>query len=143
MKRVFTVLLLVVLAALTTVAAGSGAGGESGPGCADVINETHNYSYDAAAGTGVISLRMQLSGDAAACKQITYTLVVSGVSGNPVVTTQKGSVDFVQVRFGDTDNKICISGTTTSAGGHVYDNAPDLGCLEITPGVSGGTSGFN
>lgn len=143
MKQVVTVFLLVAAAALAPVAAGSGPGVEGGPSCADIVGETHSYSYDSAAGTGAINLQLQLAGGAAACKQITYTLVVSGVSGTPVATTQKGSVEFVGITFSDTDNKVCISATTGSAGGHVYDAAPDLGCLEITAGASGGTSGFN
>ena len=135
--------LMFLLAAVVAALAASGASGESGPNCADIVGETHNYTYDAGTSTGRISLQLLLSGGDAACKHITYTLVVSGVSGSPLVVSQKGSVDFVGITFGDSDNKVCISAETASAGGHVYDAAPDAGCLEITAGASGGTSGFN
>lgn len=140
MKRIVIATMVVAASALAAATAGVGAG-DGGPTCADIVGETHSYSYNN--GTGSLNLQLQLAGSAAACKQQTYTLVVSGVNGSPVVVSQKGSVDFTGVTFSDADNKVCISATTASSGGHVYDFAPDAGCLEITAGASGGTSGFN
>ena len=139
MKR-FTMLgLLVAMAALVVAISPAGA---AGPRCADITGENHNY---AARGTITVGLILDGASDAGAsttCKSVTYTLVISGVSGGPIVVSQKGDNIFTGITFSDTDDNICISATTTSSGGKVYDAAPDAGCLEISVGSSGGGSGF-
>lgn len=145
MRRLKTgVLVAGALAAAVLVAGAVSAGAESGPSCADITGETHgplNF-YNATTGTGTLNVRL-LTASGTACKQVTYTLVVSGVTGAPIVISQKGSAEFNAISYSDTDNKVCISATTTSSGGHVYDSAPDAGCIEITSGTTGGGSGFS
>lgn len=145
MRKAITVSLTVAaaIAAAVLVAGVSNARGESGPSCADITGETHGPTnfFDATTGRGTLNVRL-LTASGSACKQVTYTLVVSGVTGTPIVISQKGSLDFTGIGYADTDNKVCISATTASSGGHVYDAAPDAGCIEITSGTTGGGSGF-
>lgn len=145
MRRAITVSLAVTaaLAAAVLVAGVSSARGESGPTCADITGETHGPTnfFDATTGRGTLNVRLSTA-SGGACKQVTYTLVISGVTGTPIVVSQKGSSDFT-VNYSDTDNKVCISATAASSGGHVYDAAPDAGCLEIVSGTTGGGSGFS
>lgn len=120
----------------------SGAVGETGPACADITGETHGplSFWNSSTGEGTLNVQL-LTASESACKQVTYTLVVSGVTSGPIVQSQKGDTSFV-VNYSDTDNKVCIS-ATTSAGGHVHDAAPDAGCIEIVSGTAGGPSGFS
>ena len=69
-------------------------------------------------------------------------MIISGITGAPLVVSQKGDNLFSGVTFSDTDDNICISATTGSSGGKVHDAAPDAGCLEISVGHAGGGSGF-
>lgn len=138
------VLVAGALAAVVLVVGAVTAGAESGPKCADITGETHGGLNFWNSTTGAGSLNVDLataSGDA--CKQVTYTLVVSGVTGPPVVVSQKGNDVFLSVAYTDTDNQVCISATTASSGGHVHDAAPDASCLVITSGTTGGGGGFN
>ncbi len=137
-------MVLLVMATLTAVAltAAVSAGAESGPRCADITGENHNY---ATKGTITVGLILDGAADAGAstpCKSVTYTLVISGITGAPLVVTQKGNNIFSGVTFTDADNNICISATTGSSGGKVHDAAPNAGCIEISVGSSGGGSGF-
>ena len=122
----------------------TGAVGESGPACADITGETHGPLTFWNSSTGEGTLNVQLQTRASACKQVTYTLAVSGVINGPIVQSQKGenATSFV-VNYTDTDNKVCISATTSAGGGKTHDAAPDSGCIEIVSGTSGGASGFS
>jgi hypothetical protein len=138
--RRFTALCLLVGMAALAVATTSATG--AGPRCADITGENHSY---ATRGTINVGLILDGASDAVAstpCKSVTYTLVISGVSTGPIVVTQKGDNLFTSITFSDTDDNICISATTSSSGGKVHDAAPDVGCLEISVGSSGGGSGF-
>jgi hypothetical protein len=134
---------LVASTALAASAVSFAAAGESGPACADITGENHNYAT-----RGTISFGLILAGASDAqtsvpCKSVTYTLVISGISGSPLVVQQKGNNLFTNVQFSDADDNICISATTSSSGGKVHDAAPDVGCLEISVGSTGGRGGFN
>jgi hypothetical protein len=118
------------------------AGAESGPKCADITGENHNYAIQGTVSVGLILAGASDAASSVPCKSVTYTLVISGITGSPLVITQKGSNLFSNVTFSDVDNNICISATTSSSGGKIYDAAPDYGCLEISVGSSGGGSGF-
>lgn len=143
MRKTKTVsLAAVALAAAALVAGVSSAGGESGPACADITAETHNYSYNSGTATYTLGVNLLLPTGVSACRSITYTLIVSGVTGAPIVVSQKGSTELLASNFADGDNKVCIS-ATTSSGGHIHDAAPSAGCLEISLGTTGGGSGFS
>lgn len=142
MRRVKTAgLLVAALAAAALVAGAVSAGAESGPACADITGETHGplSFYNGTTG-GTLNVRL-LTASGTACKQVTYTLAVSGVTGGPIVQSQQGNADFT-VTYADSDNKVCISATTSAGGRHAHDAAPDAGCLELTSGTTGGGSGF-
>ena len=120
------------------------AGAESGPRCADITSVNWNY-LTAARGRPSDSC-LDGAADAGAstpCKSVTYTLVISGVSGSPIVRTQKGNNIFEDVPISDIDNNICISATAKFRR-QVHDAAPNAGCFEVTFGTSGaGAGGFN
>ena len=143
MRRTTTTAALLVVFAVAALAIAVSAGAESGPKCADITGENHNY---AAQGTITVGLILDGASDAGAsvpCKSVTYTLVISGITGAPKVVSQKGNNIFTAVTFSDTDNNICISATAGSSGGKAHDAAPDAGCIEISVGSSGGGSGFS
>lgn len=134
-----------VLAALGIVALAMtvSAAAESGPRCADITNEGHNYRA-----VGDLSFGLTLDGAAdplvsTPCKSVVYTVTISGINGPPITISQRGDNTFEITGFTDTDNKICVSATTTSAGGKIHDAAPDAGCIEITVGTTGAGGGFN
>lgn len=134
-------LLIVVLGAALAVWASPGTA--AGPRCADITGEQHNY---AAQGTISVALLLDGAGDVTTsvpCRSVTYTLIISGISGGPLVVEQKGDSTFESITFTDNDNNICISATAGSSGGKVHDSAPDAGCLEISVGSTGAGGGFN
>lgn len=108
---------------------------ETGPKCADIVDG--NALYD---DTGVHA-RMLLA--APACKGVTYTLYVSDgtttttrlatatgtptttAAGDPAVTFDTAVTDPTS-----TDG-VCLY-VTTSRGRHVFDRAPDTGCIDYT-----------
>ena len=139
---VVAVAALVASAALAASAV-SLAAGESGPKCADITGENHNYATQGTINFGLILAGASDAVSSVPCKSVTYTLVISGTGGPPTVVEQKGNNLFTNVQFGDTDDNICVSATTSSSGGKVHDAAPDAGCLEISVGSTGGRGGFN
>lgn len=139
---VVAVAALVASAALAASAV-SLAAGESGPKCADITGENHNYATRGTINFGLILAGASDAVSSVPCKSVTYTLVISGISGSPLVVQQKGNNLFANVQFSDVDDNICISATTSSSGGKVHDAAPDVGCLEISVGSTGGAGGFN
>ena len=144
MRRTATAALLSAALAMTVLAAGvSGASG-SGPKCADLEFVDVNYRLNTD-GTYTLSVDLILAQEAPACKQITYTLTIAGTGSTgseSIVRTQKGDKDFIET-FSDNDNQVCISATTSAAGGHIHDSAPDTGgCLVLQEDTSGGRVGF-
>ena len=143
MRRTRTLLFAGVTIAAAVLAMGVvSARAESGPKCADITGENHNYAVQGTISVGLILAGASDATSSTPCKSVTYTLVISGITGNPLIVTQKGDNLFSGVTFFDADNNICISATAGSSGGKVHDAAPDAGCLEISVGSTGGGSGF-
>jgi hypothetical protein len=143
MKRLTVgVAVLATAAAVLTSTAVALAAGESGPKCADITGENHNYAARGAINVGLILAGAPDAVSSVPCKSVTYTLVISGISGGSKVISQKGDNLFAGVTFSDADDNICISATSGSSGGKAHDTAPDVGCLEISVGSTGGGSGF-
>jgi hypothetical protein len=140
--RRFTVaaLLAASLAAAALAATAVSHAAESGPQCADLSEMTFTYR-DLGGGSYSFAAELLLAGDAAACKQITYTVTIGDVSGTSIILSQKGSKQFGPVTFADTDNQVCVFATTSSAGGHVHDRGPDTGCVPLTAAAVGGRVG--
>jgi hypothetical protein len=121
--------------AVGALAPGAGAalsGDVLGPACADIVGG----GFGIAGGT--------LSGSARtaepACGFITYTLYVDGQpvatgTPNPIVDTVVG---FSSAFAGSSG---CVY-ATSSVGNHVFDRAPDSGCVTVEEGGSGGFEGF-
>jgi hypothetical protein len=118
------------------------AGAESGPACADITGENHNYATRGTVSVGLILAGASDAVTSEPCRSVTYTLVISGITGSPLVISQKGNNLFSGITFSDTDDNICISATTSPSTAKVHDAAPDQGCLEISVGSTGGGSGF-
>ncbi|MDQ3379963.1 MAG: hypothetical protein M3546_06535 [Actinomycetota bacterium] len=149
-----------VLASMVLVVGAVSAGAESGPKCADIGDpvtlqgQTHFYR-----GTGTAqnqppyTFGMELILAAPACKSVVYTVYIiqdlgaTGAAGAPTPVLQTGASATGNPQFtttvNDDDPTICVYATTASKGGHVFDRAPDIGCLEITAPASGGGSGFS
>ena len=125
--------------AMGVVSAGAA---ESGPACADITGENHNYATQGTVTVGLILDGASDAGTSVPCRSVTYTLVISGITGSPIVVSQKGNNIFSGITFSDTDNNICISATTSPSAAKVHDAAPDQGCLEISVGSTGGNVGF-
>jgi hypothetical protein len=143
MRRFIASGLLLVALGVAALAGAVSAGAESGPRCADITGEQHNYTV-----RGTLNFALLLDGASdfslsTPCKSVTYTLIISGITGGPLVISQKGDHTFDNITFSDTDDNICVSATTGSSGGKVHDAAPNAGCLEISVGPSGGGSGFS
>lgn len=102
-----------------------------GPACADIV-----------AGDGFNtgeSVQFMLSVAAPSCAQVTYTMYVLDEPGDatPIATaTLSGdrSTDlFFTIPISDDDDTVCVY-STTSIGKHVFDRAPDSGCVTLTVG---------
>lgn len=142
MRRVTTSALLLAALGVAALAIAVSAGAESGPKCANITGENHNYATRGSINVGLILDGAADAVNSTPCKSVNYTLVISAISEPPKVVTQKGNHLFTGVTFSDTDDNVCISATTSSSGGKVHDAAPDAGCLEISVGSTGGGAGF-
>lgn len=109
-----------------------------GPACADITD-----------GAGVfdgsdVNFRLTLA--APSCRSVTYNLVVLDEDGDttPIATAtasgdgSSNQVFFTDVAASDPDGTVCVY-ATTRVGNHVFDRAPDEGCMELT--VDGPPSG--
>ena len=93
------VVVFAVVAVAAAALAGSGvvAAGESGPKCADITGENHNYATRGTINFGLILAGASDAVSSVPCKSVTYTLVISGISGSPLVVQQKGNNLFANV----------------------------------------------
>lgn len=150
MKRLTAAFAVLASTAAAVLVLGAvSAGAESGPNCADITGETHNYRGTGTAGgpPGPYTLGVELLLAAPACKQIVYTLyVVQDAGSTPVAFAPSGlstaGNPTFQTTINDDDATICIYAETATKGGKVFDRAPDASCLEFTAPASGGASGF-
>lgn len=143
MRKAITVFVTSAAAAVAALAIGvSGAVGESGPACADITGENHTYPTRGTLNLGLILAGAVDATSSTPCKSVVYTVVVSGITGPPVVVSRKGDNLFPGITFSDTDDNVCISATSASSGGRIHDAAPNQGCLEISVGSTGGVAGF-
>lgn len=103
-----------------------------GPACADIVaGDGANLGH---------SVQFMLSVAAPSCPQVNYTTYVLDEPGDatPIATaTLSGnrSTDlFFSIPVSDDDDTVCVY-STTSIGKHVFDRAPDSGCVTFTFGV--------
>jgi len=147
LKRALILPLVGAALALSVFAAGAaafGTGDTKGPACRDITGG--NFAYDAASSFGG-----SISVAAPACRNVTYSVVVqSQVGGTTTTTTINGNpvADLTTVLFdpttiADDDGTICVY-VTSSTGGHVVDQGPDTGCIDIVRDTgSGGGQSFS
>jgi len=140
--RTIKVGLLATLAAVVAVVAAPGALADvRGPACADIVGGAFTYEE------GIVSGSMTLA--APACRQVSYTLhVIHQESGVTKTTSLEGTLNpaapnrvFFNGAVADDDGTVCVY-ATSSIGRHVFDRAPDEGCVEVSEGAPG-QSGFN
>lgn len=149
MKRVrarkFAGLALVVVATAVGLPSLAGAAPDDvqGPACADVIDGGGAYAGS--------DLSFVILVAAPSCKNVTYTVIALDSAGDTTVVgtaskTGDGHPDQVVLRapITDDDNNICVYVVTTAGHGpHVFDRAPDEGCLNLDKDAGGGLGGMN
>jgi hypothetical protein len=135
MKRLLAAIgaLGLLLAVAPDVAGAAPAGDVNGPSCADVSDGAGVYDGS--------TVNLRLTTSAPACGHVTYTLNVLTSDGSSVLASsaQRGSGDVhvfyaVPASGGTT---VCVYATTSSSK-HVFDRAPDTGCIQLV--VDGGVS---
>lgn len=117
----------------------------TGPACADITAADFGYSADGLTATVNLDL------GSASCPGVSYTLVAQDdVNETTIVgvgsTRGDGNVPItVTAPISEQDGWVCLY-AVTSAGGRVFDRAPDASnspnCLRLFPGGSGGGVGF-
>lgn len=140
MRRTLSLLLsasAVVLGIALPAAGATPTGDVKGPRCADVLGGHADYLSRDKIGPSVSAT---ITLEQRTCLHLDYTLFVFGSStdGTPVTTVvlrgdaRQGSVlEFGPVPVADGDGVVCVF-VTTSNGGHVFDRAPDTGCVTLT-----------
>jgi hypothetical protein len=133
MKRILSLAgAAVAVAALSTAVAGAAPSPTSdvnGPTCADVTDGAGVYN-----GTAV-NLRLTLA--APPCRSVMYTLYVLSADGTTLLGSSsqtQPTADPTRITFNvpvsDGSTTVCVY-ATTSIGGHVFDRAPDTGCIQL------------
>ncbi len=121
----------VVLATALIPAPVAAASDVRGPACADVTDGAGVYNASG------VSLRLSLA--APSCRQATYTLYVLSADGTTqLVTATATRTDgtfayFDNVAVPGDHSTVCVY-ATTSVGRHVFDRAPDEGCVILGAG---------
>ena len=131
------------LALVGTSVAGAVANDVQGPKCADIVDGVGGY------GATDVGIQVQLA--ASSCQGVTYNVIALDSSGSATVVgegsvTGDGSSNLVNVgaRIEDDDDNVCVYVTTTAGRGpHVFDRAPDAGCISMTRNSAPGFQDFN
>lgn len=155
MHRSITAALVVGLLLLAMAAPAAAKPEATGPPCADILNPTGaslggvtaNYTTEAAGPT--VSFLFELY--APSCPNVRYagyvynstgtTLLVSGsVPGDGAVPNEIG----LSLVVPSDHNIVCVYAATESAGGRVFDRAPDAdgSCVQLTIDTGTGLSKF-
>jgi hypothetical protein len=149
MRRVLALPVLVI--AMLAVAGVAVADDVNGPKCADITSSSWIYSGDGTTATVDLILAT------ASCPSFSYTLfaqdslAVASSVGTPESARGDGAAlpdgtGFISLTMDipevDRDGEVCLY-ATTSVGPHVFDRAPNSGCIELVPGGTAGGSGFS
>lgn len=102
-----------------------------GPRCADIVDGSGVYDGS--------TVNFRITTEAASCRAVTYTLYVLDEEGGALLASQskRGTGNnqvFFNVSVSDPDETVCVY-ATTSVGRHVFDRAPDSGCVDLTVGA--------
>jgi len=119
----------VVAASPLSVAPASAASGDvRGPACADIADGAGFFNESG------VNLRIELA--ATSCRQVRYTLYVLSADGaTPLATSTPTRTDstfvfFDAVAVSTVTTSVCVY-ATTSVGRHIFDRAPDTGCIPL------------
>jgi hypothetical protein len=149
-KKLLVIPVVALALAATAASAPAAVDDVRGPACADITDTSWFYSAD---GTPAI---VDIELGTASCPRVSYTLwVVESAADSTPVTSASVPGDRTELSPGfdvvpieavvpsaDRDGVVCLY-ATTSIGRHVFDRAPDAGCVELVPGGQGGFSGHN
>ena len=132
-KKILLAAVLLVTAIVPSLA-GAAPDDVKGPACADAVSGRLFYTADKQA-------RTIFEVAAPSCAFVTYSLVVFDEEGDTeplIVFSEKGDGSG-QLDIGgtvpDTDSTICVYvETSVGNGNHVFDRAPDAGCVELEAG---------
>ena len=152
-RRVVAAIALAALMAVPATAVAGPGGDVRGPRCADIVPDNpeavSEAGYDGE--TQQVDAIMATAGPS--CRFITYTLYVLDEAGDstPIATMSvrgdgtNSYVTFFGVDVSENDDTIVCVYVTTSVGRgrHVFDRAPDTGCIELSSaGISPGGSNW-
>jgi hypothetical protein len=129
MRKFALAVLVGAVLVLPTMATGA-PGDAKGPSCVDITGGSALYT------TGTLSLTADLG--AGPCSFVTYTLSVydTNTAGEAPLATSTEPVPVSDTTIGfavaaDDDGVVCVA-MTTSIGKHVFDRAPDEGCINVS-----------
>lgn len=141
MRKIILLAVVLLATAIVPSLASAAPGDVKGPPCADVVSGRLFYTANKQA-TAIIDLA------APSCAYISYTLVVldEATDTQPLASFSLKGDGTTQLNISgtvtDDDSTICVYVTTSVGNGHhVFDRAPDQGCVELTAG--GAPPGFD
>jgi hypothetical protein len=131
------------LALVGTSVAGAVGSDVQGPSCADIVDGVGGY------GATDVGIQVQLA--APSCAGVMYNLIaVDEVGSQTIVGSTSvagdGSSNLVLLNatITDDDDTVCVYVTTTAGRGpHVFDRAPDAGCVSMTRNSAPGFQDFS
>lgn len=120
----------------------AGADDVRGPSCVDIIGDGSGGSYLA---SGLVTVRVALASPN--CEQFDYSVVAVTSQGEVPLTlvgqNEAGTLVFFQGSVDPTNASVCIYGTTSVGDSHhVFDRAPDTGCIDVPREGSPSFGGF-
>ena len=131
------------LALVGTSIAGAADNDAKGPACVDIIGPGSGGTYLA---SGLVTINVKLG--APQCKQFDYSIVLQTAEGTQSLqqagTNAEGDVVFFQGMVNTTTNSsVCVSGKVSIGNeNHIFDTAPDSGCISLGLSSGGGFTEF-
>jgi hypothetical protein len=121
----------------------------NGPACVDIVTQAPSgaRSFGSYSASGVVTVGVALA--APACSQFEYTVTVLTVEGEQTLelvnaNTAGDLLIFQGTVNPETNSTVCVYATTSVGDGrHVFDRAPDTGCVTITKSTSPGFGDFS
>ena len=136
MRRVRLALLLLTVFLLGVPAANAAPppGGGGGPACADIVSVSGSFLEPTPSEKAKITPQLELAADS--CRSFTYTVYVLDETGTVLITSQavRGgggtTLQFESMFLPTGVNAACVY-VTSGVGNHVFERAPDVGCIVL------------
>ena len=115
----------------------------TGPACAD-IDISGNYFTDPDTGQATATFNFELP--LVACERLVYSVFVYDETGEVLLETDSitgtaGPIGFA-LEVPGSPEWVCLSATSSTAQGKVFDAGPDVGCVLFELDAGGGLSKF-